>query len=421
MEYTNDLNFKKNFLWNVIGTSLNAFNSLFFMIIVTRINGLNDSGIFTLAFSLACLLCIIGGYEGRVFQVTDIKKEFNDKEYIIHRFITTFLMMIIAFLYTRIQNYDFEKTLITLLLCLMKGLEVIADVFYGILQRNNCLYKVGISLTIKSILSVICFFVIDKVTNNLLISCLTLVIVWLVVLVVYDIVNSIVLIDIKEKINKKNILLLFKSGFFAFSILFLSMYLINAPKYALDGRVSEELQAIFGIILMPATVISLCAQYLLQPFLAKMSASYKNGNRNMFKKIVNLIMVIIILIGVLAFVACWILGIPILNIIYNVNLDEYKTPLLIIIIGAILYSLGTLYSTALTTMRKTFVQFIIYIISSVFGLIVSIILIEKYALLGASLAYFSIMLLQFILYILYYHLVINKVSFSKCEEIIYEN
>ena len=94
------------------------------------------------------------------------------------------------------------------------------------------------------------------------------------------------MIDTKEKINKKNILLLFKSGFFAFSILFLSMYLINAPKYALDGRVSEDLQAIFGIILMPATVISLCAQYLLQPFLAKMSASYKNGNRNMFKKIV---------------------------------------------------------------------------------------------------------------------------------------
>ncbi|WP_294561628.1 hypothetical protein [uncultured Traorella sp.] len=418
MKYINDLNFRKNFLWNVVGTSLNAFNSLFFMIIVTRINGLNDSGIFTLAFSLACLLCIIGGYEGRVFQVTDIKKEFNDKEYIIHRFLTTILMMIIAFLYTRLQNYNFEKTLITLLLCLMKGLEVIADVFYGILQKNNYLYKVGISLTIKSIFSVICFFVIDKTTNSLILSCLTLVIVWLIILIVYDIVNSVILIDKKEKINKKNILLLFKSGFFAFSILFLSMYLINAPKYALDGRVTEELQAVFGIILMPATVISLCAQYLLQPFLAKMSDSYKKGNRNMFKKVVNLILIIIILIGVFAFGACWVIGIPILNIIYNVKLDGYRTHLLIIIIGAVLYSLGTLYSTALTTIRKTFIQFIIYVSSSIFGLIISIILIEKYALLGAALAYFSIMVFQFILYILYYHLVINKVAFLKCEETI---
>ena len=48
-------NTKKNVIWNMIGTTANAFNSLFFMIIVTRINGLKDSGIFTLAFSLACL------------------------------------------------------------------------------------------------------------------------------------------------------------------------------------------------------------------------------------------------------------------------------------------------------------------------------------------------------------------------------
>lgn len=43
------------------------------MMVVTRINGLANSGVFTLAFSLACLLCLIGGYEGRVYQVTDVK------------------------------------------------------------------------------------------------------------------------------------------------------------------------------------------------------------------------------------------------------------------------------------------------------------------------------------------------------------
>ena len=75
-------NTKKNVIWNMIGTTANAFNSLFFMIIVTRINGLKDSGVFTLAFSLACLFCFIGNYEGRVFQVTDVKQDFSNKEYI---------------------------------------------------------------------------------------------------------------------------------------------------------------------------------------------------------------------------------------------------------------------------------------------------------------------------------------------------
>ena len=36
----------KNVIWNRIGASLTAFTSLFFAIIVTRINGTNDAGIF---------------------------------------------------------------------------------------------------------------------------------------------------------------------------------------------------------------------------------------------------------------------------------------------------------------------------------------------------------------------------------------
>ena len=62
---------KKNIIWNIIGATANAFNSLFFAIIVTRINGINDGGIFTYSFATACLLYMIGVYSGRTFQVTD--------------------------------------------------------------------------------------------------------------------------------------------------------------------------------------------------------------------------------------------------------------------------------------------------------------------------------------------------------------
>ena len=69
---------KKNVIWNAIGTTFNSFNSLFFMIIVTRMNGIDQSGVFTMAFSLACLFCIFAGYEGRVYQVTDVNADFSD-------------------------------------------------------------------------------------------------------------------------------------------------------------------------------------------------------------------------------------------------------------------------------------------------------------------------------------------------------
>ena len=60
-------NTKKNFVWNMIGATVNSFTSLIFMIVVTRINGTKEAGIFTFAFSLACLLQVISNYSGRTF------------------------------------------------------------------------------------------------------------------------------------------------------------------------------------------------------------------------------------------------------------------------------------------------------------------------------------------------------------------
>ena len=69
-----DIQFKKNFIWNIIGTGFNAFNSLFFMIAITRINGVDNAGIYTIAYSTACILYMIGIYAGRIYQVTESKK-----------------------------------------------------------------------------------------------------------------------------------------------------------------------------------------------------------------------------------------------------------------------------------------------------------------------------------------------------------
>ena len=54
-----DKQFKKNFIWNTLGTGVNAFNSLFFMIAVTRLNGIDDAGIFSIAFSTACIIYVL--------------------------------------------------------------------------------------------------------------------------------------------------------------------------------------------------------------------------------------------------------------------------------------------------------------------------------------------------------------------------
>lgn len=403
---------KKNVIWNMIGTTFNAFNSLFFMMIVTRINGLKSSGVFTLAFSLACLLCLIGGYEGRVYQVTDVKNEYSDVEYIVHRIITCVIMMVIVIFYCFIMKYDIYKFIVTFALCLMKCFEVFSDVFYGVLQKNDKLYIVGISLFLKSVFSVVAFIAFDLITKNLLISCLVLDLVWVILFLMYDLPKSKSIIQ-KDSYSFSNVLRLFKTGFFSFAILFLSVYLVYAQKYALDGVVEESLQAIFGMILMPATIISLAGQYLLQPILNTMANLNSNGEKKEFNKIVFKALLLIAAFGVVCVIGAYILGIPVLNILYNVNIDDYKLHLLIIIFGAILYSMSTLLSAALTTVRYTFVQFIVFSISSVIAFVISQILIGQFYIYGAAIAYLITMACQFILYVIIYIVIMKKIDFKE--------
>ena len=67
----------KDFAWNAIGLTLNACNSLFFLIVVRFVNGLDTAGIFTYTFALCVFLYAFLLYYNRSFQVSDAKDKFS--------------------------------------------------------------------------------------------------------------------------------------------------------------------------------------------------------------------------------------------------------------------------------------------------------------------------------------------------------
>lgn len=407
VEVNDEQNFKKNFIWNMLGMTFNSFNSLFYMIIITRINGTNDAGIFTLAFSIACLVFYIGTYAGRVYQVTDSSKKASTSDYVVHRLIAFAILIITSIVYSLIMGYSNQKLIIVLLLCLLKGLEALADVFYGILQKNDYLYKAGFSLTVKSLLSITVFFVIDFASHNVVLSILSMILVWGLMLFFYDIPSSYRIEKFNWNIKKENIFFLFKDGFFVFLINFFSVYIVNAPKYAADGVLTNSMQAVFGIVLMPATLVSLAVQYLIQPYLKKMAIYYERGDINSFNNIIMKLFLFTVVFGIVCLIGAYFLGIPVLSLVYGINLIEYRIQLEIIILGAIFYSLSIILSAAMITTRYTFIQFLIYVLTAIVGFMLSNFFVSIFKLNGAVLSYILIMLNQFILYILSY-IYLNK-------------
>lgn len=400
-------NLKKSFIWNTLGSGLNAFTSLFFLIIATRINGEIEAGIFTLCFTTAGLMYIIGTYSGRTYQVTEQDNNTGDKEFIASRIITVIIMLIVSILISLISGYNAFKIKILITLCILKALEALCDVFHGIMQKNDRLDLVGKSMFIRSILNICLFLIVDLKTKKLLPSCLSLVLVDILVLLFIDIRLSKKYKEKKKDINYKGALNILKLGFYTFGFTLLSNYLISIPRYAIDSFLEESYQTIFGIIVMPGTFITLLSQFIIQPLIIKLKDYWSKKDKDSFNNIVVKTTLAITGIGILSLIGAYFLGVPVLNLLYGLTLDKYLLSLLIILLGTTFYALSAFLSNCLIVFRKTKIQLIIYLFVAIFGIIISRILVNSYSFNGGVYSYLIIMLTLFIIYILAF-IFINK-------------
>ena len=391
-------NTKKNFIWNMIGTTINAFNSLFFMIMATRINGIDDAGIFTFAFSTALLFNIIGVYSGRVYQVTD-KTEATDKDFIISKVITCFAMLTVSILFVLVNNYSFYKSSIILLLCFLKMLEAFSETIYAIFQRKDSLYLTGISLTLKSLINLFIFFIIDLLTHNLVIAIIGMIITYGLIMFFYDYINIKKKIDIQKEYKKERIITILKKGFEAFIISFLTLYLINSSKYVIDYLLVEKYQTIFGILLMPATVILLFTQFIIHPFLNLITDCVHDKKYDELKKIIFKFLGVMILFGIVVIIVAYFLGIPVLELIYGISLNDYKKGFMVIMIGGVLYGMSSILSSILIAMRHLNIQIIIYSVVAIVITVIEYFLIDIYGVMGACYAYFIMTFIVLIMFL----------------------
>lgn len=407
---TGKKDFLKNFIWNSLGTGINSFNSLFFLIIVTRINGIEMAGIFSIAYATATILYTLAMYSGRLCQVTDIENKIKDKEYILNRAITTGIMLIGASIFLLLKRYTGFKTTVFALLAIFKGLEAFSDILYGVMQKNGYLYKAGQSLFLKGIVGIILFLVVDLITKDLRLACLAVIFVNIAVLIVYDfLMVSRKLID-KTGINIKNSLSILKSEFFVFFNSFAGIYILNAPKYAIDGFLTEDIQAIYGYIMMPATVMTLFTQFIVMPFLGKLKDMYEAKNLDEMNKTTFKIKLVVIGFGAFAVLAALLLGPEVLGILYGQDLRAYRMNLCIIIGSYIFYAISYINLVTLTTIRHTFVQFVVYLLSMIVAFAGSMTLVRLFNLgiNGATFSCFTTLAVQFVMYSVVTKVIMNK-------------
>lgn len=374
---------KRSYLWNTIGVFAQNAISPLLLVVVTRVNGIDDSGLFSFAFSVAIIFWTISMWGGRTYQVSDIKRKYSSQSYIMVRLLLGILVFVGAVLFCLVNSYDIVKTSLILALVLLKVVESVADSLYGVLQVHERLYTVGKSLLYKFISSLVVFVVVDYFTGNVIWSSLGMVVVHCLWVIFYDVRFMRVLEDIpiqknvRQHINKA--VEIIKTCWPIFIVAFLAAFSLNIPRYFIDIYHSSEI-GYFGILAMPVTLVVLVMTFILQPNIVQLSRLFKQNDIEGFNEVIRRIVGVTLVVGVGVFIGTYFIGVHILHIVFGVDFSGYKDPLLIMIIGALANALVAIFINILIIMRHFKEQFYILLITNCLLVIASFLLIKTHGL-----------------------------------------
>jgi O-antigen/teichoic acid export membrane protein len=405
-------NLKRDYFWNSLGNTASSFVAVVLLIIVTRINGIDDSGLFSFAFGMIWIFYALALFGGRNYQVTDTSNRFSSRDYIILKIATSIIALIVAIIFILVNQYDFSKSALILALVFYKMCEAVADAMYGVLQRRNKLYIAGISLTLRALVSLAVFWAVDYFTHNLLLSATCLALVSFVFLAGFDYLNAARVEKIKifsgtlkqyvidsQAIIKKNVAV--------FLVGVLPIVTLNIPRYLIDIFHQSD-QGYYGILILPASFVAMLASFIIAPHLVKISQLYGSKKTKQLKSIIRKVFLAVAISGVAATLLAWLFGTWILTLIFGVDLLNYDTALAIVVAGGVVYALFTIVSVLLLAMRHLKEQVVVFFTTLVAVSTIGIFAVNNFAITGAAWLYAILNVLQFVVLYIIYRRVIDE-------------
>lgn len=381
---------RDSYIWNMVGSLLTAFQSVILLMILTRAVDLVTAGVFTIANANANLFLNVGKFGMRNFQVSDVKHEYCFREYHRSRLLSVMMMLVCSVLYiiyaSVANHYTLEKALIILCMCVFKLPDAYEDIFFGEYQRNDRLDVAAKAMTIRMFVTILFFGIAVVVTHKLLFSVIVTTI-FTFFLMAYLLFITRGIIPEDERAGPFHVKRLLLVCFPVFAAAFLAFYICNAPKYAIDAQLSDDLQAIYGFISMPVFVIGLLNSFVFNPILFSLSCMWEEKRIGIFMKSILKQTLIVSGITGVCIAGAYVLGIPVLSFLYNTNLTDYKMELLLLLVGGGLLGLSGVYTAILTIMRQQKNLMWGYLVIAALALICSSLVVRRWGMMGAVLLY----------------------------------
>lgn len=396
------LSLRQNFSWTFIGNLVYAAMQWAMLIVLTKVGTTHMVGLFTLGLSVTAPIIMLTNAQLRNVQAADVSEKYTFGDYFGLRLVSSVLALLLIVAVSLISQYPFEAVVIIVLIGLAKFFEAISNIIFGLAQQREQMDLIGKSQIIKGIFSFILLCSLLIVTNSVFWAVIGLVVAWLLVLLFYDIPNSIAVLRdetgeaqtrwfeqldlIQPRFATRTLIqlgwIVAPLGFVAL----LNSLVPNLPRYAIESQLGVSALGIFGslaYITIAGDTVVMAMGHATTPRLARHFLQHET--RQFLRLILILIGILLVmsLVGVLVSV---VIGREFLTLLYQPEYAERADVFVWLMIAAGVIYLGSFLGYVLTAIGAYRSQLVLVGIIALFTGAASFVLIPDYGLTGAALA-----------------------------------
>lgn len=389
---------KSIYIWNLLGNFAAAAVSVLYLLIVSRMQTSEVADQFSLATSIGNLWIIIGQFQVRNYQATDVNSSHPFSAYFFTRLLTVVLMLITLLPYLRIINYDFtnDSVMIITWIIVYRVADSFSDLFQGYFQQHGRLDIAGKSMVLRYALSVFILLFGLLLSHSMVLTLTVLAFFNLFFVFVYDYSHF----KLFDRVSFSHIfsrdifdesLKIIKICFSLFIYGFLLTLVFNEAKLAISGAYAKGIvetgaQRDYNILFMPVFFMSLCI-LVVRPLITQMAELWQKKQFQRFYKMFLKIVLVTLSIGLVITFLTYLIGVNVLGVIFGLNLLDYRLQLTILVLSGVLYSFSIIFENILIIMRKHHYLLFVYILMFIVTKMITTELVNKYQIMGASISF----------------------------------
>lgn len=389
-------------VWNALGSGMYAATTFLLLFFVSRRCGADSAGIFSVAFTNAQLLYIVGVFGAHTFHMTDYGREYSFSAYFSLR-VFTCLLMVPALLGLALVGEMRSKLPLTAVLTLFMAVSALAELWQSEFFRRDRLDLSGQSLFFRNLISTGAFLGVLALSGSAVAASLGALVANVLSTACFGPLRM-ARLGPEARVRGEDRRALLLSCLPLFISTLLMTVLPNCSKYVMDYMASDLVVGHFSMILMPVQFVNLLAGFIFRPYLKRFSDCLSAGEGSGFLALLRKNALLILLVTAVSALAAYLVGIPVLSWLYKAELSPYRLELTGAVLGGGALALSTLEYYLIVTMRRQRSGCLLYAAATALCAVLNVALIKAMGVFGgilSCLAAYTLLCAAELVYILF--------------------